>query len=97
MHSLTIPADPKVTLPLTRDPVDAVGSWSSEKLAVLERAGIALDRVILDPGVGFGKTPEQSLRLLRGGSELRARSGIDASGAGLDDRPFQKIFYLSLA
>jgi dihydropteroate synthase len=30
-------------------------------LAIAERAGIARDRIVLDPGIGFGKTPEQSI------------------------------------
>ncbi|MEX0752416.1 MAG: dihydropteroate synthase [Xanthobacteraceae bacterium] len=30
-------------------------------LAIAERAGIGCDRIVLDPGIGFGKTPEQSL------------------------------------
>jgi dihydropteroate synthase len=29
------------------------------------RAGIPADRVILDPGIGFGKTPEHNLQVLR--------------------------------
>lgn len=29
-----------------------------------EAAGIARDRIILDPGIGFGKTPEDNLRIL---------------------------------
>jgi dihydropteroate synthase len=30
-----------------------------------QQAGVARERLILDPGLGFGKTPEQSLRLVR--------------------------------
>jgi dihydropteroate synthase len=33
-------------------------------LDLATRAGIAPDRVVLDPGIGFGKTPEQSLMAL---------------------------------
>ena len=28
---------------------------------IAERAGIARDNIVLDPGIGFGKTPEQSI------------------------------------
>ncbi len=35
-------------------------------------AGIAEERVILDPGIGFGKTPEHNLELLRRLPELVA-------------------------
>ena len=30
-------------------------------LAIAERAGVAREQIILDPGIGFGKTPEQSM------------------------------------
>jgi dihydropteroate synthase len=43
-----------------------------ESLAVAARAGIALERVILDPGIGFGKTWEQNLVVLNRLGELRA-------------------------
>ena len=35
------------------------------------RAGCAWESLIVDPGIGFGKTPEQNLELLRGLAELR--------------------------
>lgn len=34
-------------------------------------AGIARDKIIIDPGVGFGKTVDQNMQLLRHASELR--------------------------
>ena len=36
------------------------------------RAGISHDRIILDPGIGFGKTPEHNLDLLRRLEECRS-------------------------
>jgi dihydropteroate synthase len=35
-----------------------------ERLQVCEQQGIAVNRVVLDPGIGFGKTDEQSWELL---------------------------------
>jgi dihydropteroate synthase len=35
-------------------------------------AGVAWERIILDPGIGFGTTPEENLTLLRRLGELRA-------------------------
>ncbi|HLX41272.1 MAG TPA: dihydropteroate synthase [Ktedonobacteraceae bacterium] len=35
-------------------------------------AGVAWERIIIDPGIGFGTTPEENLLLLRRLSELRA-------------------------
>ena len=35
-------------------------------------AGVPEDRIVLDPGIGFGKTPEQSLRALAALGRLKA-------------------------
>jgi 2-amino-4-hydroxy-6-hydroxymethyldihydropteridine diphosphokinase / dihydropteroate synthase len=66
MHSLSVPADRELTLPTDVDPVQVVGRWFSESLERLSVAGVSLDRVVLDPGLGFGKTVEQSYRLACG-------------------------------
>ncbi len=34
-------------------------------------AGVAADRIVLDPGLGFGKTPRESLELVKRTAELR--------------------------
>lgn len=36
----------------------------SETLAIADRAGILREKILLDPGVGFGKTYEQNLKIL---------------------------------
>ncbi len=41
-----------------------------QSLATAESAGIALDRVIVDPGFGFAKTPAHNLELIRRLGEL---------------------------
>ena len=43
----------------------------SETLRLAEQAGIARDRIILDPGVGFAKTYEQNLEVIRFMEELQ--------------------------
>lgn len=43
-----------------------------ERIRAAEEAGIPRERIILDPGLGFGKTPVQSLVLLDRLEELRA-------------------------
>jgi dihydropteroate synthase len=48
-------ADPRL------DIVADVTAFFERSLAIAARAGIALERIVLDPGIGFGKTPEQSL------------------------------------
>ena len=42
-----------------------VAAFLEERLAVAVAAGVAEDRVCLDPGIGFGKTVEQNLELVR--------------------------------
>jgi dihydropteroate synthase len=39
-------------------------AFFERSLAIARRAGIARDRIVLDPGVGFGKTPAQSMTVI---------------------------------
>jgi dihydropteroate synthase len=39
-----------------------MAAFFERSLAIAEHAGIARDRIVLDPGVGFGKTPQQSMQ-----------------------------------
>jgi dihydropteroate synthase len=41
-----------------------IGAFFARSLDLAARAGISDDRIVLDPGIGFGKTPEQSLTAL---------------------------------
>lgn len=53
---------------------DLLGDVARELLAsvnVAREAGVAREHIILDPGIGFGKTVEQSLELLNRVGELR--------------------------
>lgn len=72
MHSLSVPADRGRVIDSNVDVVGELIRWSEAKLRMLERHGIERSRVILDPGIGFGKTPAQSLELLRSAEKLRA-------------------------
>src|SRR5438093_1310964 len=42
-----------------------VAAFLEERLRAAVEAGIAEDRICLDPGIGFGKTVEQNLELVR--------------------------------
>jgi len=48
------------------DVVGEVAAFLEERLGVAVAAGIPEDHVCLDPGIGFGKTPDQNLELIRG-------------------------------
>jgi len=47
------------------DVVREVSAFLRERISVCEQAGIARDRIVADPGFGFGKTVEHNLELLR--------------------------------
>jgi dihydropteroate synthase len=48
------------------DVVGEVTEFLAERLAAVEAAGIGRERLLVDPGFGFGKTLAHNLRLLRG-------------------------------
>jgi dihydropteroate synthase len=58
--------------PTYDDVVDAVKAFLAERLELALSMGVAEERVWLDPGIGFGKTLEHNLELLRRLGELRA-------------------------
>jgi dihydropteroate synthase len=49
-----------------------IADFFSRTLDIAAKAGIARENVVLDPGIGFGKTPEQSMTALARLAELRA-------------------------
>ncbi len=65
-HSLTVPASTQKTLTENEDPIKEIKKWLIKKLQILMDHHISLDRIIFDPGIGFGKTSEQSLKILKG-------------------------------
>lgn len=54
------------------DVVAEVCAYLADQAHMLEGAGVARDRIALDPGLGFGKTTEHNLELLRRLDELVA-------------------------
>jgi dihydropteroate synthase len=47
-----------------------IKAFFTRSLAIAERAGIAHADIVLDPGIGFGKTPEQSITAIARLAEL---------------------------
>lgn len=58
------------------DVVDDVLAFFDREVARLVDIGVSADRLLLDPGVDAGKTPAQTLALLRGRDRVRA--AVDA-------------------
>jgi dihydropteroate synthase len=48
------------------DVVAEVSAFLGERAAAVQAAGIARERIVVDPGFGFGKKVEHNLQLLRG-------------------------------
>lgn len=51
--------------PAYRDVVAEVGAFLEQRAEVLIAAGVARERLVLDPGFGFGKLIDDNLRLMR--------------------------------
>ena len=79
LASVAAEAGAAVVLMHNRENIDRDLDIVAEMLAVLERsaaiavsAGVAENRIVLDPGIGFGKTLEQNLRALAALPQLKA-------------------------
>lgn len=57
--------------PTYDDVVDDVKAFLAERIELAADSGIDEERIWVDPGIGFGKTPEHNLELLRRLGELR--------------------------
>jgi dihydropteroate synthase len=57
--------------PEYEDVVQEVKDFLAERVATCEAAGIGRDKLLLDPGFGFGKTLQHNLDLFRGLGELQ--------------------------
>jgi dihydropteroate synthase len=82
--------------PAYADVTREVGDFLSQQIARMRTAGIALNRMCLDPGIGFGKTLAHNVQLLQQLAQLPnrpiligvSRKGMigDLTGKGVDNR-----------
>ena len=70
MHMQGTPATMQVA-PRYDDVVVEVHAWLVERIRACVAGGIARSRIVIDPGIGFGKTVEHNLTLLRSLSRFR--------------------------
>jgi dihydropteroate synthase len=56
--------------PMVGNVMDELSVFFQTQLALIDEAGIDQSRVVLDPGIGFGKTVEQNFEILRKQSQL---------------------------
>lgn len=95
MHALAIPVNPAETLPPECDVVGAILLWKERVTSLAARSGLDPARLIYDPGIGFGKTAVQSLRLV-----LAARTLVDSGGRwlfGHSRKSFMTLFTAAAA
>ncbi len=52
-------------LPASADIIAEIEVWAGKAVARAQALGVARERIILDPGIGFGKTWEQNLEIIR--------------------------------
>ncbi len=70
MHMQGIPATMQHA-PCYDDPLSEVIDYLQQRVEACIAAGICHHRLLVDPGIGFGKTVEHNLALLRGCSTIR--------------------------
>ena len=70
MHMLGSPQTMQVT-PVYRDVVAEIGAFLAQAVNLAEKGGIARDRIIVDPGIGFGKTVDHNLLLIKNLAQLQ--------------------------
>lgn len=70
MHMQGTPENMQVN-PTYTDVVDEVKAFLDERIAAAMSAGVPRERLIADPGIGFGKTVEHNLLLLKRVAEFR--------------------------
>jgi dihydropteroate synthase len=62
--------------PVYAEVVREVTDFLRERVAAMEAAGIARERICIDPGFGFGKTVEHNYALLRHIGQMQAELGL---------------------
>ncbi len=59
-------------IPPSSDILAELEHWAQEAVARARKCGVSSERIILDPGIGFGKTTSQNLEILRNLNRLSA-------------------------
>jgi dihydropteroate synthase len=75
MHMQGLPQDMQAG-PRYQDVVEEVIAFLRERVDALLAAGVARDRVTIDPGFGFGKTVEHNVALLRSIDRMQRELGL---------------------
>lgn len=71
MHSLSVPANPEIIINKALNVTSEIVQWAEEKIINLAKKGIKKSQLIFDPGVGFSKNAQQSLRIVKNIDDFR--------------------------
>lgn len=71
MHSLSIPPTKEIIIPFERKAIETIKDWGKLSVDRLLKLGFLRDQIILDPGIGFGKSVYQNIEILREIRQLR--------------------------
>ncbi len=107
MHSTDAPVDPDQNVEYD-DVVEDVIDQLAERVLLAEKAGLSREKIIVDPGLGFGKTRRQNFELLGRADELAAlgcpvlighshKSMFEYVGEGGGDAPNATVAATALA
>ncbi|MDD9335353.1 MAG: dihydropteroate synthase [Rickettsiaceae bacterium] len=76
MHSITVPASKNQIIPLNVKPIDYMIQWGKCAIQRLTKLGFTLENIVLDPGIGFGKTAYQNIEILRSIDQLKTLDSL---------------------
>ncbi len=95
MHCLGTPQNMQIN-PNYTNVVDEVFAFFEKKLEILDKANFPKDKIILDPGIGFGKNLEHNLALMRAGKKF-ATLGLPLMAAVSRKSWLRQIFNIEKA
>lgn len=65
MHNLAIHANPELIVNRDLNINSEILSWAKQKIIALQKKGVKKSQLIFDPGIGFSKNAQQSLRIIK--------------------------------
>ena len=72
MHSLVSPETMQINPIYEKNIIDAIYETLAQKTEKAVKAGIKLENIIIDPGIGFGKTLEHNLEIIKRINEFKS-------------------------
>ena len=71
MHSISIPPNSDLIIPTNQNTMLTILNWAKAKIAKLLQLGFKQEDIIIDPGIGFGKSTYQNIDILNDVEILR--------------------------